>query len=385
MPEHILLFEPNNRGYHPAWLRYLTHDLLAAGKKITLAIDLRNEELIEQLQEESPGYFDNVRRIDVCDKGGDLKGGGLLSSLKSCFIDSGAESIFVASLDELLSHVLRKAVFGIRPSSLLKGRISGVYHHPRPLDPSQFSLAQYWKRLGLRRLVQEGWFKSIFLIDEFLPGVAQSLVPGAQYPFLPDPWDGHFPQDKNLAREILGIRTQRPILLHYGQGAYRKGLHLLMKAIELIPQPKRPFLLVAGRLQKDVPLLTELKWFERQGQALLLNRYISNKEEALCFAATDLVALPYINHYGSVNVLSRAAAAKRPVIASDFHLLGKRVATFKLGYCFRNDSLSSLIQSIEQAILEGPIKWERFSEGLEAYAAKTSRLSFTQALSDGLA
>lgn len=382
MSKHILLFEPNNKGHHPTWLRYLTHDFLNTGNRLTLAIDLNNQGLMEHLKEESPGLFEQVNCIDAYTTQGKLIGGSPLASLAHIFQKSKADFAFCASLDEFISNTLRLAALGINPPRCLKGKLSGVYHRPRPIDPSEKGFTNSWKHLGMKRLTQARWLNHIFLVDEFLAQTASITAPGASYHWLPDPWDGLFTEDKSAARALLNVPSKRPILLHYGVGARRKGLHLVLKAMEALPHAERPFLIVAGRLQNDIPLLTELEWFEKQGQALVLNRYISSKEEVLAFAAADLVLLPYIDHYGSANVLSRAAAAKKPVIASNFHLIGHRVYSYKLGYTFENDSIHSLIHTLKTALAEGPEAWERFQPGLTIYADKTSRTAFAKALTD---
>ena len=42
-PGHLLLYEPRVEGHHPGWLRFIVEDLLSAGWRLTLAVDLRAE------------------------------------------------------------------------------------------------------------------------------------------------------------------------------------------------------------------------------------------------------------------------------------------------------------------------------------------------------
>ncbi|HCR37067.1 MAG TPA: hypothetical protein DIU37_02850, partial [Opitutae bacterium] len=254
------------------------------------------------------------------------------------------------------------------------------YHRPRPLDLSQGGLNNKVKRKGLSFLCEESWLKTVFLVDEVtLEQIPSGMFPNAYFTWIPDPCTPRTLYSKDQARARLNIPDNRIVFLNYGVGARRKGLYLAIKALKDLPENKF-FLLTAGDLNKDRSVLPGLNDLYEKGSAKTMNYYVSPEEEALCFSAADMVLLPYISHFGSANVLSQAAASKRPVIASDYHLLGARVRKYNLGLTFENKSAPSLKEELERVLTWDASTFERFIPALETYAKKFSRESFREHL-----
>ena len=115
------------------------------------------------------------------------------------------------------------------------------------------------------------------------------------------------------AREILKIPLDKFVFLNYGIGDKRKGLHLVIQAMLEASHESRLFLLCAGQISRNNTIRSGLDKLETLGHAKVLNRYVSDVEETLCFCAADAVLLPYINHFGSSGVLSLAAGAGKMV------------------------------------------------------------------------
>jgi glycosyltransferase involved in cell wall biosynthesis len=140
------------------------------------------------------------------------------------------------------------------------------------------------------------------------------------------------------------------------------------------------FLLCAGKIADDKELQQGVLELEKRGLARVINRYVTDKEEELCFAACDAVLLPYVKHFGSSGVLSRAAAANKFVIASDEGLVAKRVKEKNLGLLFRSEKVESLRESMLKAIgLNKPQKIS-FENSARLYAKSCSRPVFRSAL-----
>lgn len=378
--KHILIFEPQIEGHHLTWLAALCEDFLSAGYTLSLALDTRENIAQERLLAINSTLLDNVNILPTFTPKGTWIQRDALHTLAHCFKQSGAERLFVNNLDEFTSKLFRRALFGLRPPSILKSKISGIYHRPRPLDFSQTSLNNQLKRCGLKRLCREGWFDTIFLLDEHtLENIPQNTFLGTHFSWLPDPGISNISTPQHEARKSLGIPQDRIVFLNYGVAARRKGLHLALKALQHLPED-RFFLLSAGRLGDDREVLNGMKQLEAKGCAKALNYYVSPEEEVLAFCAADMVLLPYISHFGLASVLARAISARRPVIASDYHLLGMRVKRYGLGLTFKNESVEDLRRVLEE-VLEHPEKHlTAYHGGLEAYAHSFSREAFRQAL-----
>ena len=328
-PAHLLLLEPRVEGHHLTWLRMVLEDLLATGVRLTMALD-HSPEAEHRWREQLSGLLDGVQCIPVKVTHGRrcrVSAAAAAEALES----SGADEIYMGALDEFGSAALRRAAFGFNPPSALRGRWSGIYHRPRFLEPGQ-SPNDWLKRLGLARLLRAGWWRRIFLVDEFLWAQARTIWPASPFFFLPTPGSQSFAIPAAQARQQLGLPLGSKIFLFFGGGSRRKGLHVALDTFQALPANLSAFLLVAGQQLAEPKLLSQMAALEKAGRARVINRYISAAEEELCFCASDFALLPYLDHFGTSAVLSNAVIAGLPVLASDDQLLGRRVREHGLGW-----------------------------------------------------
>lgn len=373
--QHILIFEPRVEGHHLSWLRYIAEDFLTAGFSVTLAVNWWPEAK-EFIQKQLPGLINRVSVISIFNEAGKLHGGSKLKALVYCLNESGAQEAFVNNLDDIASHCLRCASIGIYPPKPLQGHLSGVYFRPRFLANPTWPPGNIVKAIGFRRLCLQHWFKNIFLMDEYLFASAKDKYTGTAFHFLPDPWDGNFSHSQKNARKALGIPQDSFVLLNYGIGDRRKGLHLTVQALLESSLDSRLFLLCAGRISKDRGLLKGLSQLEKQGKGKVLDRYVSDSEESLCFCASDVVLLTYIKHFGSSGVLSLSAAAGKMVIASDEGLVGQQVREHKLGWLFPSGNVEELKKCMDNAALLSESDMAQFQQAALRYAKYCSRDAF---------
>ncbi|MEE4112767.1 MAG: glycosyltransferase, partial [Desulfobacteraceae bacterium] len=345
---HLLVFEPRLEGHHLSWLRYVTEDLLSAGHRLTLAIDGRDQ-ATQKYHDAIESLLGQVSTISIFNPDQRLKGGTRTAALCSCFAQSQAQQVFINNLDDIASSMLRRAAVGMYPPHLLKGKLSGVYFRPRFLANPLWPLGNIPKQIGFSRLIGQGWFHRICLVDEYLLQRNQRRYPHDRLTFLPDTWSGHFSMTNKEAREKLGIPTEKFVLLHYGIGTRRKGLHLVVRAMLSSKRPDRWHLLCAGQLSDDRQINHGIRRLTEEGCATVLNRYVSKDEEEACFAATDVVLLPYVRHFGSSGVLALSAAAGKMVVTSDEGLIARRVREKELGICFTSGDTRALKQALNSA------------------------------------
>lgn len=369
-PKSILLFEPESKGHHLQYLQYLAEDFLSGGHPVAIAYDRRTETASQRLENAHPGLLARTHQLNAhCQE-------SKLQAADCCLAESGADALFMCCLDEVASTLFRKAAFGYRPPKGLKGKISGIFIRPRPLDPGEpnrFNLKL--KRSGMGKLIKEGWFKDIFLLDEFLCADLQKRGLNARFHFLPDVAEPPTRIiSKEEARKELGIPAGKTVLLHFGTGTKRKGLPLVLHALGMVEEPGRFHLIVAGKQEEPTRALETMV---AAGKATLINRFVPEGETDTCFAAADWILLPYIDHYGASNVLARAALAHRPVLASDYHLLGRRVGTYGIGLCFPNNCAKGLRGKLAEL---RSIPAGTYSEGLRTYAEAFSREAFRKSL-----
>lgn len=376
---HILVFEPRTEGHHLNWLRYVVEDFLSAGHTLTLAIGYTDH--TRRLYKAQLGdLLDKVVIISVYDANLKFKGGTRIKALGHCLNDCGAEHVFCNELDDIASSMLRRAAIGILPPKGLKGKLSGVYFRPRFLEKATWPPGNLIKLIGFRRLVRQGWFYRICLMDEYLYQRHNNTLSKCGMVFLPDPWSGDFSIDQNQARDSLGIGKDKFVFLQYGIGTRRKGLHLVVKTMLSKDLPQQWHLLCAGQIKKDKEILNGISRLQVAGRATVLNRYISKEEEQLCFTAADIVLMPYVRHFGSSGVLALAAAAGKMVIVSDEGLIARRVGENKLGICFPSGNISGLKEAMTRAQKLLEEKLHKIEKHTRLFAAKCDRQAFHEAL-----
>jgi glycosyltransferase involved in cell wall biosynthesis len=374
-----LIYEPRVEGHHLSYLKFITEDLLGAGFHLTLAMDTRQKEF-QRANEQMAELLKKVRVIPAygAEEGG--SGSGRIGSVAACLANSGAELAFLISYDDVASGLFRRAAFGLLPPRILRGRHGGIFLRPRFLAGRGFSPNLWLKSIGFTRLLRQGWFRHLLLLDPFLHARLKAKEPAAPVFFLPDPFPDDFVANAAQARRHWDIALDKRVLLFYGGGYRRKGLQLVVAALRAMAPGTPAFLLFAGHQPDDAASAGELEQLSADGRARVINRYVSEEEEKLLFAASDFVVLPYQHHFGSSGVLARAAGAGKPVIASDEQLVGRLVREHGLGLLFPSGNTAALRQAIAQATNAAPGQTLRWREAAVSFAGRCSRAAFREAL-----
>lgn len=376
---HILIYEPSVEGHHVGWLRYITEDLLNAGFQLTLALDTRPEAM-KRIAGQMANLLPQLTVISaIAEKAGEDKIASP-AHVAECLKKSGAARVFLAHFNDIASTLLRRAAFGWMPDAALRGRLGGIYLRPQFIAASALSPNQAIKNLGFRRLIQNGWLNPLLFLDSELCDAARGKYPTAPVFFLADPYPENFAADRASSRRQFHLPDDKFVLLFYGGGYRRKGLHLAAEAMRKLSVPGNALLLCAGLQPQNEQLARDLETLRTQGRAVMVNRYVTAEEEKQLFAASDMVLLPYINHQGTSGVLSCSAGAGRPVIASDEHFIGRIVRQYKMGLLFESGNAAELQAAIVRAATASKSELCEWRTGAEAYGKTCSRGAFRSAL-----
>ena len=375
----VLIYEPSVDGHHVGWLRFITEDLLGAGFSLTLALDTRPAAM-KRIEGQLADLLPRVKIIPAIAEKSDEAKITSPAHVAACLKKSGAALAFLANFNDLASTTLRRAAFGLMPDESLRGRLGGIYFRPLFLNAGALSPNQALKKIGFRRLVRHGWLNPLLMIDPLLCGLAQKKFPGAPIHLLADPYPEDFSADRAGSRRQFNLPDDKFVFLFYGGGYKRKGLHLAVEAMLKMSAPGKAFLLCAGLQPKNEQLARDLKTLRAQGRAEIVNRYVSAEEEKQLFAACDAVLLPYIRHLDGSGVLSRAAGAGKPAIASDEYLIGHVVRQYGMGLLFESGNVPELQKAIGHAASAGAGEISKWQTGARAYAKNCSRGAFRSAL-----
>jgi glycosyltransferase involved in cell wall biosynthesis len=375
----VLIYEPSVDGHHVPNLSFMTEDLLGAGMSLTLALDTRPEAM-KRLEGQMAPLLGQVKIISAISSKFDKTRIASPAHVADCLEKSGASLAFTAHFNDLASTTLRRAALGCMPDARLRGRLGGVYLRPQFLAASPLSPNQALKKIGFRRLIENGWLNPLLFFDTQLCELARKQYPGAPIYPLADPYPENFHADRAASRKNFNLPENKFVLLFYGGGYKRKGLHLVAEAMLQMSAPGKAFLLCAGLQPKDEQLAHNLERLRVQGRAEIVNRYVSAEEEKQLFAACDAVLVPYIHHQGTSGILSRAAGAGKPVIVSDELLLAHLVRQFGMGLLFESGNVPALKKAIERAAAASADELARWQSGALAHAKTCSRAAFREQL-----
>jgi glycosyltransferase involved in cell wall biosynthesis len=175
-----------------------------------------------------------------------------------------------------------------------------------------------------------------------------------------------------IEREGDGGAAGRTRLLFFGVIRPNKGLHVLLRAMERLPQCD---LTVAGEVEEDGYHKQALGLARRlpPGRVELIDRYIEEAAVADLFARSRLVVLPYTSFAAQSGVLHQALAYGRPVVASDVGGLGECVRRWGIGRVVPPDDERALAEAIERALEPEP-----YRAAVEAVARVRGGLTWTR-------
>ena len=142
---------------------------------------------------------------------------------------------------------------------------------------------------------------------------------GAALAYLADPSPDAPGTTPAVARARLRLGAG-PHLLVYGAVTARKGIRELVQALAGLPGA--PTLVVAGVQDDEVREFLLAAGPALSPPPVILDRFITEAEEADLFAACDAVWLGYKGHYGMSGVLVQAYRNGKPVVATAEGLIG---------------------------------------------------------------
>jgi glycosyltransferase involved in cell wall biosynthesis len=200
-----------------------------------------------------------------------------------------------------------------------------------------------------------------------------SPQPGQSLHILPDPWPSRPAVGQSEARRRLGLPERQKLFLHLGESSERKGLLDAVGAWTRIGDLPGATLVRAGVMAPGQA--GAMSALVGSGRAILHEGYVPDEKLDLYLRACDWLLMPYRFHEGSSGLLSGAAAAARPVIASDYGLIGTRVSSSDLGVVYPHLSVDGLAEAVRRAS----------AMPIEDFAAPLRRYSETHTVEDFIA
>lgn len=262
---------------------------------------------------------------------------------------------------------------------------SGIYfrptlHYPSFVHyaPAKNELLQTAReKLVLTRMLQHPQLRTLLTLDPFavehITQRIQQLRSQVNTIRLPDPIqvDQSSSMPKERLKQQLGIASDRKIFLLFGVLDRRKGIDQLLEALHLLPpeycQQLCLVLLGEANQNKLSPKIASLCQ-SQPVQVIEQYQFLPDQEVRAYFELADIVLATYQKHVGMSGILLWAAAVQKPVLSTDYGLMGELVHQYRLGLTVDSASPDAISQGLTQCLLEpaetlgDPIQMKQFAQ-----------------------
>lgn len=221
---------------------------------------------------------------------------------------------------------------------------SGIYFRPsfhyHEFDEYNSSLSnsirQWVKKTVLYLVMKNSQLRILFCLDQFAVKHIKTNNSLVKTAYLPDPIDKNDKSNPNELRDCLQVEPGRIVFLLFGSLEERKGILQVLQAIDLLSPSycQQICLILAGVDYFSNPSTQEFinQLSERLPiQIITKYQFIFEHEVSAYFQLADVVLVPYQRHVGMSGIILYAASAQKPVISSNYGLLGKLVKDNHLG------------------------------------------------------
>jgi glycosyltransferase involved in cell wall biosynthesis len=270
---------------------------------------------------------------------------------------------------------------------------SGIYFRPtfhyhmfEKYCPARKDKLQHWReRFTLSRILNNPQLQTVFCLDPFAVTAIASQHHTNKIVHLADPVQPYpsMPSDLAALKTKLGIEAHRRVFLLFGGLDERKGIYQLLEAIQLLSPElcnRLCLLLVGGADPARQATIHQQLTAIRQThplQAIEHYDFIPEADVSNYFQLADVILAPYQQHVGMSGILLLAAAAGKPVLSSDYGLMGELARRYELGLAVDSTKPTEISEALTTCLsaslqtLSNPSQMKLFAEqnSIELYAS----------------
>ncbi|MBW4525472.1 MAG: glycosyltransferase [Phormidium tanganyikae FI6-MK23] len=392
--DRFMIFDLDARGHHPGYIQHLIrywcdHDLpghldVLVSQKfvqrhpniVDIATNHPKIRFVTITKVEQAKLFDSDALADSF-KGRIIRAFQEWRLLRRYAVSLGTTHILLMYLDKIL---LRLA-FGVK----LPCAVSAIYFRPLlhyAFFPN-YSLEgkegfwQWRDRVCLARFLPQRKLQTLFCLDQFAADYINQVYGTTKAVHLADPVQryAHADTEAEQLKTRLGIEPDRSVFLMFGALENdRKGLSQTLDAIEHLPPAlcRRMTIVLAGTItpEKRRELDARIAQVTQTYPIQIVTQYEFVPDEAIhpYFQMSDVILVPYQRHIGMSAILVRAAAAQKPVLASDFGVTGELTRRYQLGLAIDAASPEAISKAMMRFLLEipnelcNPVKQKQFAD-----------------------
>ncbi len=355
----VILFDPVVGGHHIEYASYIIRYLVEQDDEVTFVTRGPNSSLEPLLASETPVTVKYVVKDSTAKFGGNAlrRSRQIAQGIRYCFdlaTEQQADIVHHLYLERSELPLFFNASSKFRPWKLFATLfwLYFVHEHDEKvaLPKRLYHSANRWA-LGqlLKRRKLDGLFVHTDSIKEELVRLYGSDLLRQRIFVVPDPVELSEGVPQQVAREFLGLPQNKPVILFFGGLRWDKGPDILLEALSLLEGDW--YAVIAGK-----PVQIREAEVERYREKLrkperLLTRlgHIPDEDVVNYFLAADIVALPYRRVFkGTSGILQHAAAAGKPVIATDVGEVGATVQEHGLGIVVEPESAEALAEGMQR-------------------------------------
>lgn len=381
--DKFMLFELDHRGHHPGYVQHLVKywceqelsghlDLLVSPTfmqqhanivDIALGSNQKNIEFIPISGEEEAALVEGQKLADSF-TGRIQRAFQEWYLLRKYAISLGISHCLIMYLDSILLRLALGAKFPCPFSSIYFRPIFHYSDFANYVPAGKEGVWQWRDKFCLPRLLNNPQLQTVFCLDPFAVEQLDKFQSKGQIVYLPDPVQIYNDSETQLEklRNSLGIKPDRQVFLFFGVLTERKGIHQLLDAINLLPPNlgQKLCLLLIGPFELNVQEQIKRRIAEISQslpiQIIGRHEFVTDQAVQPYFQIADVILAPYQRHIGMSAILVRAAAAQKPVLSSDFGLMGEVTRRYGLGLTVDSSVPSEITKGLQSFLLESPRK-----------------------------
>jgi glycosyltransferase involved in cell wall biosynthesis len=362
---HVLVIEIVLTGHHVGYLTHCARTYLDNGHDVTIAIAPwhASDASLASLEREYGAritvvHFDESACRGALSHNSDLRREFALWLL---FFQMHRTRTRVKRVDYVFLPYLDYCLYaiGLLGSPFAAVRWGGICMRPSFHYQSRGVLAprpryRTVKRLLFLRLLRIRTLHALLSIDlPLIEDMKQSRATLGALKYLADPAELVGTHTMGSARSALGIPDEARVVLVYGVVDRRKGLEQVLSGLCSTSIIGDFHLLVVGALSgwaRDLLAGTDANYLRASGRLHVVDRFVSDSEQQMVFAACDVVWLGYREHYTMSGVLVLAATAGKCVVATELGLIGWYARRAGLGPTISGESTEDVAYALNAAV-----------------------------------
>ena len=402
----ILLFELSTGGHYPEYIGHLVSywcEQKLSGSLYVVVVSQFLEQHSDVVAIPSNYQIDNVHFIPLTtEEQKTLKPyrAGIDRTLRAC----QEFNLLAKYAKQLESDRIFLPYFDTRMLSIALGKslpclFSGIYFRPSFHYPYLAKHHLSWQekvqhlreKVTLSRVLKNNKLKTLYCLDPWAIKYINHIGKQEKAKYLPDPVKIHQNSSLDVAslKSKLGIDCSRQVHLLFGDLNKRKGIEQILSAVLLLPEAlvQKLCLLFVGSMSEA----NQLKLHEQKQELVKLlpiqiinyNQYVPEQDIQTYFAVADVILAPYQRHVGMSGILNRAAVAQKPVLSSDYGLMGEITLRYQLGLTVDSSNPQDIAEGLSKFLTEVPDQYCDYQQ-MASFARQNSVAKFASTIFQNL-